>query len=631
MSAIFGIINKNERPLDSASINKIQKAIAHRATDGSGLWQNDNAALGFCKLIVYPQQINEQLPIEAGDIVLTADARIYNRDQLYSLLNLDKKQWALEADAYLILKAYQQWDEKCVDYLEGEYVFAIWNKVSKTLFMVTDHIGFRPVFYYDSPEQFIFCSEIKGVVAAKTTPNYFNEEHLIEYHFRQSPPNQTYNKEVFALCGGNTLTLVDGKVKIEKYWTLKPLGKYHFTKDEEWIECLRDLLYKAVEKRLNPDVPVGITLSGGLDSTSIACILSELLAKKNKPLYAFSSVLPIDHKGIEQDERKYIEIVNKHCPNIIQTYVEAPGAGPFTNVEDAFEKDEGIPNGFFYMDQAILEAAKQKNIRSLFSGYGGDFWVSWKGNTVIYQLIQKYRLKEVWKLLQALSINEQANLLQLVRREYLAYTTFYQHLRKIKRKEINWQERTALQDVFVKSHASHLNFKHNNNNQVFMQEYINNGRMGKCMGLFANRNEAFRMNSAIPLFDKSINDFLIEIPLALFIKNGYKRSLIRHVMNGIIPTKIQWRKDKLPYEPSYTRRTLENKKELQKILLLDEYSFVFDNYFETKKIVDNIDKIQIHAGFSGPTTVLGIRIMQVGISSIVLSHIKKEGYFFKKQ
>jgi hypothetical protein len=86
-------------------------------------------------------------------------------------------------------------------------------------------------------------------------------------------------------------------------------------------------------------VPVGITLSGGLDSTSIACILSEFLQKKNKPLYAFSSVLPVNHIGVERDERKFIELVNQKCPNIVQTYVEAPGAGPFQNVDKALSYD----------------------------------------------------------------------------------------------------------------------------------------------------------------------------------------------------------------------------------------------------------------------------------------------------
>jgi asparagine synthase (glutamine-hydrolysing) len=178
MSAVFGIINKNGKPVEQQTIDRAMSAIAHHAADGKKILQRQNIAFGFLKLIVHPNQINEQLPAESGDIVLTADARIDNRDQLVDLLSLDKQQWINEPDSYLILKAYEKWGEKCVDHLDGEYVVAIWNGVSQQLVLLTDHIGFRPVFYHDDEDQFIFCSEIKGVVAAKSTPNFFSEEHL---------------------------------------------------------------------------------------------------------------------------------------------------------------------------------------------------------------------------------------------------------------------------------------------------------------------------------------------------------------------------------------------------------------------------------------------------------------------
>ena len=629
MSAIFGIINKKSKFTDGESINRIKEAIAHRATNGSGLWQSDYAALGFCKLIVYPQQINEQLPVETADLVLTADARIDNRDELYSSLNLDKQQYAAEPDSYLILKAYQKWGEQCVDHLEGEYVFAIWNKTSQQLFMATDHIGFRPVFYYDSPDELIFCSEIKGVVAAKITPNYFNEAHLMHYHFRQSPPNQTYNKEIFALCGGSVLKLIDSKTSIEKYWTPKSLNKYHFLKDEDWINCFKDLLYQAVEKRLNPDVPVGITLSGGLDSTSIGCILSELLAKKNKPLYAFSSVLPLNHTGVEQDERQYIEIVNKHCPNIIQTYVEAPGKGPFYNVEDAFEKDECLPNGFFYIDHAILAAAQEKKIRNLFTGFGGDHWVSWKGNTVIYQLIQQKQLKLALNLLKQFSETEDKNLLQLIRTEYAVYTAFYKRLRKlIKPDEVNWQIQTVLKNDLTTKYSPFVDLSQKIDNKANMEKLIESGFIGRLTGLFANRNSYYNMNSSDPMFDKNIMAFLMEAPLHLFNKNGYKRGFIRHAMAGVIPAEIQWRKDKLPYTPDFVRRTLQSREILNDMMAHEDYAFVFDKYFSKEIIEKHFDQIEPFAGFSNSTSVMGIRMMQAGISCKVFSYLKKKNYLF---
>jgi len=319
MSAIYGIFNKNGDAVKEEQLSKLQHAMRHRATDGNGVWKNGNIAFGFCKLVAHSRQENEQLPVEADDFVLTADARIDNREELYGLLRLDKRQWQTEADSYLILKAYQKWGESCVDYLGGEFAFAIWNKVNGRLFIATDQIGFRPIYYYDGPDVFVFCSEIKGIEAIKTTPNYFSHQYFVNHQFRQGDWNLTFNKEIFALGGGNTLVLASNKIQLKSYWTLENRGKYSFSTTNDWIECMRDLFQKAIEKRLDLEQPVGITLSGGLDSSGIACILAPLLEKRNKPLYAFSSVLPLHHIGIEVDERKYIEKINKHCPNIIQT------------------------------------------------------------------------------------------------------------------------------------------------------------------------------------------------------------------------------------------------------------------------------------------------------------------------
>jgi asparagine synthase (glutamine-hydrolysing) len=629
MSAIYGIISKTGKPIEPEQVSKLRHAMAHRATDGQGVWENGNAALGFCKLVVYPQQQNEQLPVEAGHLVLTADARIDNRDELYSLLSLDKLQWQHEADSYLILKAYQKWGEQCVEHLQGEFVFAVWNKESHHLFIAADQVGFRPVFYYNGPDQFIFCSEIKGVVAAKTTPNYFNEEHLINYHFRQSDAAQTYNKEVFALCGGNTICLKRDQLAIKKYWTLENRGRYNFTRDEDWIACLRDLMYKAVAKHLNPEVPIGVTLSGGLDSSSVACILSELLAKHNKPLYAFSSVLPLGHGGIEIDERNYIEIVNKHCPNIIQTFVEAPGVGPLDNVADAFEKDESIPNGFFYMDQAIAKAVQEKNVRNLFTGFGGDFWVSWKGNSVIHLLIQQGKYKTAIELLKQLSKNYNTNFLKEIKADYLIYTKTWQQLRKLKpNKAIDWQQQTTLKQELVDKYKHLLDFMPKPDQRVVMQDQLRDGRISRLAGMFANRNGWYGMGTADPMFDKELMEFLIEAPVHLFNKNGWRRGFIRHAMEGVLPTEIQWRKDKLPYNPDFARRSIDGRDKLYEIITTDGAAGMFDKYF-SKEIIDKyFDDIKPFAGFGSPTSVMGIRITQAGIACNVLNYLYGNGCLF---
>lgn len=567
MSAIFGIINKKQKCVDKSLVDKMLETLKHRATDGSQMIVNKNMGMGNCRLNVYPQQIYEKQPLKIGQFTITSDARIDNRQELAKHFNIDNNQLNVTPDSTLILMAYQEWEDKCINYLEGEFAFAIWDEKAEKLFAATDQIGFRPLYYYDTPDAFIFCSEIKGITAIKTTPNFFNEESLIEYFYREGDWQQTFNKEILSLCGGNSLIIKEGKLSIRKYWKLEPANRYHFIKDEEWYECFHEILYKAIEKRLNYDAPVGLTLSGGLDSGSIACILSELLMKKNKPLYTFSSVLPSNHKGMEKDERKYIELIGKHCPNIIQTYECAPGVGTFSNLEKSFNLFESFPSLSFYMDIKLLEAARKKGVKMLYSGFGGDFFVSWKGDSVIYELIKQGDYQLAFILIRKFMKNDNKSFLKIFREMYASHTDVYQRLRSVIRKDNldELKKDSMRKDNYLKYSGLISNF-------------VNNGNMAFYLNRIYNFDESQGVESEIPFFDKNIYEFLIEMPIQLFVKDGIRRSLIRRTMQGIIPEEILLRKDKMPFSPGYVQRIYHDIDKLKAFYTAEKYQFVFEKY-----------------------------------------------------
>lgn len=625
MSAIFGIVNKGGNPVEELKINAMMKAIAHRATDGQAVSIHGNAAFGHCRLYIHPQQQYEHQPFSYDKLVITADARLDNRTELAKLMDMDRQQLAETSDDRLILMAFRKWGRKCVDHLDGEYAFAIWDTESHELFAATDHIGFRPLFYYDSPEQFIFCSEIKGVVAAKPAPNYFNEESLIEYFYRKGTPKITYNKEIFALCGGNFLTLREGKITYRKYWNLESTGKYSFKKDEEWYECTRELLYRAIEKRLNPDVPVGITLSGGLDSTSVACILSELLMKKNKPLYAFSSVLPLNHNGIEKDERYYIEIVGKHCPNIIQTYVEAPGVGPFTDLERAFDIEETFPNAFFYMDKALLEAAAEKKVRSLYNGFGGDFWISWKGDTVIYELMKSRRFFDALVLMNRLRKEEKKSIYSITRSSCLSHSSTLMYLKqKVGLSKNDSIESSLLAvnprstDVRPKKYKSQI------------QSLINRGQIGRITGMLANRNGCMQSDSLTPLFDKSLLILLSDMPLALHLKNGKRRSVLLESVKAIIPEQVYNRKDKMPFSPDYRKRILSEVKSYEELVESIKNDSITGQYINTPNTIEVLNIALQGSVSSNFDKTIYNQIAHIAITQKLMENFQKWGYCFER-
>jgi asparagine synthase (glutamine-hydrolysing) len=607
MSAIFGIINKNGQPISPVTAEVITSAMQHRAVDGQLVWRENNVLIGQATLMVLTRPDARMMPFYPEDVAIAADLMLDNRPYLRQQTSAP----AEVSDEILLYYAWRKWGNDCVQHLEGEFTFCIWNKKEQQLLIATDHMGCRALYYYDSPDMLIFCSEQKGILAVKPGPHVFNEVSLIEYYFRQTDPAGTYTKDVYALCAGNTLTLQNNAIRIKKYWTPAP-GKYHFNKFSEWTDCLQELLKTAVRNRICADKPVGITLSGGLDSSSVACILAPLLAEMNKPLYAFSSVLLEGAEG--EDERKYIDIIGRACPNIIQHYVHAEDSGPFQDTLHAFEKDEVFPNVFYYMDHAILEAARDKNIGVLFTGYGGDHWVSWKGNPVIYNMISKGAFRSAWKLLKTFSKTEGKPIWPIVKREYIRHTSWYKKMNKPKVSHIG----LGLQDNFYNSYRNTLAFGPIRNITTAMLENISSGRTGLFPAMLANRNETYGMRSAVPLLNKNVLEFMMDVPPQLFVHGGYKRSLLRHAMEGVLPPEVQWRTDKGMYSPDFFTRIETSKQNISRILGSDDNNAGFRYYLSRDSLQTCVSKDELAM----------IRMTQGVISSMVVNALQKKGYVF---
>ncbi|SHN28886.1 asparagine synthase-related protein [Chitinophaga sp. CF418] len=608
MSAIFGIINKKGQPVSHATGAMICQAMQHRAIDGQHVWHENNVLIGQSSLQMLATPDTGMMPLISEDVIIAADVLLDNSAYLLEQTGVSSD----TSDELLLLHAYRKWGNDCIQHLEGEFVFCIWHKQRQQLLIATDQMGCRALYYYDSPEVFIFSSEQKGILAVKPGPHVFNEVSLIEYYFRQSDPAGTYTKDVHALCAGNMLMLDRYTVHLKKYWTPVP-GKYHFKKFSEWTGCLRELLKTAVRNRIRTDRPVGITLSGGLDSSSVACILAPLLAEMNKPLYAFSSVLREDAQG--EDERKYIDIIGKACPNIIQTYIHAEDSGPFQNTVLAFEKDEVFPNVFYYMDHAILAAARNKGIGVLFTGYGGDHWVSWKGNPVIYNLISKGAFGSAWRLLKTFSKTERKRFWPILKREYIRHTSWYKKMNKPKSNHIG----LGLQDDFYGKYRDALTFGPIRNITASMLENISSGRTGLFPAMLANRNEAYGMRSAVPLLNKQVLEFMMDVPPELFVHGGYKRSILRHAMQGVLPPEVQWRTDKGMYSPDFFNRIEDNRENITAMLTADDYDAGFRYYLSRDNLQACVSKDELAM----------IRMTQGVISSMVVTALQKKGYVFE--
>jgi len=616
MSAIYGIVNKKGDPVDAGMISKIRQALQHREVKGYGELAENNVAFGFFKLGVYQQSEVGDIPLKSGSAIITANAHLHNRAELCQKLSIDHKQADQYSDAYLIANAYQKWGTDCVHHLEGEFAYAIWDTELKEMLLSIDQIGYKPLYYYETAEYFIFCSEIKGIEAVKETPNYFNDECLVQFVMYHRDWNGTYNKEIYPLYGGSLLHLKNGSSSISKYWELQPTGKYSFSKHEDWYDCLYDLFYRSVENRLNTDVNIGISLSGGLDSGAIACIISDVLKKKNKSLLAFSSVLPNTYQGSLTDEKDYISIVSKHCGNIINFYETASGQSLLEEAETRFDIDEAIPLSSQVMNFAILEAAKRENVQIFFTGGGGDFWVSAQGHSALNGLLSKHQYGEAIRVFKQVKKANGLTSWQTLKRFVLLETTA---AKKYYYKRVNWKNKTCLQPKYDNRIVVNSNI-----DSAEMMALINKGIVGRVVQRLDSRSEFYSMASANPCLDFRLMEFLADVPLQYFLADGEQRGLFRNAMRRIVPKEVIERKDKKFYMIDFSER-LNLAAGLLNSTALDKNTLC---YFSQDRIIKLIADINNNDLAAHGYRIMPVRAWQVLMADSVIKKLIKKSYHF---
>ncbi|MBV1767746.1 MAG: hypothetical protein KUA29_05530, partial [Methanobacterium sp.] len=270
MSAITGIFYRKGKKVDPQLMERMNDKLSHRGVDGSHIWVEDNVGLGHQMLHTTPESLHEELPFIEDDLVITADARIDNREELADELGIDEVETV--SDSYFILKAYDMWGEDCPDKLLGDFAFAIWDKKKEILFCARDHMGVKPFYYYVDEEMFVFGTEIKALFEVEGVPREKDEKRialaLMVDDFQER--ERTFYKEIKSFKAAHYMAMTKDSSKFKRYWKLNPDLEIRMDSDEEYMQEFLKICTEAVKCRLrSPDRKIGVMLSGGLDSSSV--------------------------------------------------------------------------------------------------------------------------------------------------------------------------------------------------------------------------------------------------------------------------------------------------------------------------------------------------------------------------
>ena len=302
MCGIAGFINLDRSPADASVARKMNGALRHRGPDGCGVYTDKAVALAHTRLSILDLSGGAQpMTNEDGSLWITFNGEIFNYVELRKDLLQKGHIFATRCDTEVILHLYEEEGENCVRHLNGQWAFAIWDKRKQTLFLSRDRLGIRPVFYTLDHEKFVFASEIKAIFAHPGVDRKLDLNALDEiFTFWCTLPPRTAFEGIRELPPGHSLTLTDGKVRVERYWQLD-FGTADAPADiaeGEYADQLRELLIDATRIRLRSDVPVGAYLSGGLDSTITTALIRNFT---DTPLKTFS----VTFEDAEYDESAY--------------------------------------------------------------------------------------------------------------------------------------------------------------------------------------------------------------------------------------------------------------------------------------------------------------------------------------
>jgi asparagine synthase (glutamine-hydrolysing) len=307
MCGIAGLVYADRsRPCEEATIVAMRDVMPYRGPDDHGLHLEGPVGLGFRRLSIIDLGGGHQpMTSSCGRHTIIFNGEIYNYQTLREDLVGKGHAFRTHSDTEVILQLYAAKGEACVETLNGMFAFAIWDSDKRQLFLARDRMGVKPLYYAETPEAFVFGSEIKCLFASGLVTPILREDALAEYMvFRQAAGPASMFSGVRSIPPGCTLTLKDGGAALKRYWSPRPSGERVPITFEAAVSQLKELLEDSVRLRLISDVPVGTFCSGGVDSSLVTALAAK---RKGEPVNTYS----VGFDEGDFDESRYAAIVSK--------------------------------------------------------------------------------------------------------------------------------------------------------------------------------------------------------------------------------------------------------------------------------------------------------------------------------
>jgi len=596
MCGIAGILSFNNKEIQEASLKKINDALAHRGPDAEGFWYNNNKTVGFGhrRLSILDLSESANLPMQYNNRYwITYNGEIFNFLELR--LELEKKGYTFNTntDTEVILAAYSEWGEDMQNKFNGMWAFAIYDTKKHQLFLSRDRYGIKPLYYYKTDSILVFASEVQAIHKYLGNSHKLNSQvmqNIAIGGFESFAINETYLENVYALPSGCSLSVLDKKVNIKRWYSL-PIKKIKADS-----EILKNLITDACNIRLRSDVAVGTCLSGGVDSGSITSIISKLKNTgntyyKNYSHKSFCAAFPNTHID-ESKDAKYV--ANKVGSMLDVVNIESPTV---KELEEAMSLSDGPMHALaFFPIWKLYKHIKKQGITVTLDGQGPDEMLG--GYSPLLEALetawQKFDIPwffDVYKTYSSQGESKQASskkrskriLINFIRNKLLylpKYLLSLINLYDLDKIKYN----NSLQKQYALNPPNELDFF---SKSLFNQFF--NSPLPAILQQYDRCSMANSVECRMPFMDYRIVEYIFNINSKEKVGNGYTKKILRESMEGILPDRIRLNKTKIGFNAPIVDWF---RGELKDWMLeqMNTFEFVNNTFFDGNKIKNDFIK-----------------------------------------
>lgn len=607
MSAIWGAISMKKMPL-MLEVEEMQKSYQKCVIDSFKSLKEKEIYMGCGIQYFTPQAKDEKLPIQEEEIYFDADVVLDNRREIIHRLDMIEAECTQIPDGTLLFWMYQRYGKGCLNLIRGVYSFVYYNKKENLIEIVTDVTGDRCLYYMIKDDVFYYSTLIEPLKQIQGNATY-NERWLVDFlgmdHlFMINELEETPVKEIYRVAPAQYIRVEDGKLEKEFYWEpLKDFQELQLGNDEAYRAEFRKLWKAAVKDTMRSEDEISILLSGGMDSSAVACVAAPILKKQKRLLHSYTSVPIKDYTGKDTryeipDESENVKKTKEYLGNVECTFVDMPTIDPWQDHREELEAMEmpykSVQNLLWIRES--LKMAYEKGSRIMLGGSYGNSSISFTDLEVYMNtLYRKKKFLKLWKELTAFQ-------------KHFGFSRKYA-LKKIHDTMKDRGEKSEQEDIFGHSYLKEEMRESSGAKARLKELYSSTDERLKefeQFRLMMEDRKPFRQIGEIvtkhsldtgvlqrdPTRDKRILDFCIHLPIEQFVKNGEDRRLVRVYLKDIIPEHVMTYTQKGKQSADLVERM---KKQWDKTYKewTDLYMiYMENNYVDCKKALNDLKKIK---------------------------------------